>query len=126
MTPFYEGKNHKFHSISAQAETALASLTDADWGDFVVAADVFEGSRATGRPPGAVVVEIDEELFILDTTVFGGKSRFVCARRGHQVLVAHVVGRRRSVGQRELAAARGAHREWRRSNHGRRPDVRQP
>jgi hypothetical protein len=126
MKPFYEGQNHSFYAISAQAETALAGLADGEWDDFLVAADVFEGSRASGRPPGRVVVEVNEDLFVLDATVFGSASRFVCARRGRQVLVAQVVGRRRQVGQREVAAASDALRIWRRANRTRRSDVLHP
>jgi hypothetical protein len=126
MNPFYEGQSHTFHTISAQAESAVASLGRSGFADFLVAADVFEGSRASGRRPGRVVSEIDDEddLFILDTTVFGGVCRCICARRGRRVLIAQVVGRRRKVGQRELEAARAAIREWRRVNRARRPDAR--
>src|SRR5207302_8437263 len=52
MNPFYEGKNHSFQTISPQADTAVAGLDDGEWQDFLVLADVYEGSRASGRPPG--------------------------------------------------------------------------
>jgi hypothetical protein len=126
MHQFYEGQSHTFHTISAQAGAAVASLGRRGFDEFLVAADVFEGSRASGRPSGRVVREVEDEddLFVLDTTVFGGTRRFVCARRGRRVLVAQVVARRREVGRRELEAARAALRDWRRRNRGQRSNAR--
>ena len=45
MNQFYEGKRHSFITISGQAETAVASLSRRGFDDFLVAADVFEGSK---------------------------------------------------------------------------------
>ena len=124
MNPFYEGQYLSFHTISDQARTAINSLGRSDWTDFLVLADVLEGSRATGRPPARVIEEVDSELFVLNGTVFGGAQSFICARRGRKVLVAYVVGRSRWVGKRELGAARDALEAWRRANSSRRPDAR--
>lgn len=126
MSIFYEGNHHHFQTISSHAQSAIAGLDDREWQDFLVAADIFEGSRASGRPPGRVVVDLEDRLFALDTTVFGGKRRFVCARRGRDVLVAIVVSGRRRVGQREITEARAALDEWRGANGPARPDSRDP
>jgi hypothetical protein len=126
MNTFYEGNHHHFQTISSHAQSAISGLDDREWQDFLVAADIFEGSRASGRPPGRVVVDLEDRLFALDTTVFGGKRRFVCARRGRDVLVAVVVSGRRRVGQREINEARAAVDDWRRANGPARPDSRDP
>lgn len=126
MSTFYEGRNHHFQTISSRAESAIAGLDDHEWQDFLVAADIFEGSRASGRPPGRIVTEIEDRLFALDTTVFGGKRRYVCARRGRHVLVAGVVSGRRRIGQREVYEAKAALDKWRRANGPARPDSRDP
>jgi hypothetical protein len=126
MNTFYEGNHHHFRTISSHAQSAISGLDDREWQDFLVAADIFEGSRASGRPPGRVVVDLEDRLFALDTTVFRGKRRYVCARRGRDVLVAFVVSGRRRVGQREINEARAALDEWRRANGPARPDSRDP
>jgi hypothetical protein len=126
MSTFYEGNHHLFQTISSRIESAIAGLDDHEWQDFLVAADIFEGSRASGRPPGRVVVDLEDRLFALDTTVFGGKRRFICSRRGRDVLVAVVVSGRRRIGQREINEARVALEQWRRANGPTRPDSRDP
>jgi hypothetical protein len=126
MSTFYEGRHHRFKTISSHAESTIAGLDDCEWQDLLVAADIFEGSRASGRPPGRVVVDLEDRLFALDTTVFGGKRRYICSRRGRDVLLAVVVSSRRRVGQREINAAKAALEEWRRTNRPARPDSRDP
>jgi hypothetical protein len=126
MSTFYEGKHYHFQTISSHARSTIAGLDDHEWQDFVVAADIFEGSRASGRPPGRVVVNLEDRLFALDTTVFGGRRRYVCSRRGRDVLVAVVVSSRRRIGQREIKDATAAVDEWRRINGPARPDSGKP
>jgi len=123
----YEGNSENFHAISSQAEDALGGFTDNEWNDFLVGVAIVEGSRASGRPPGAVVAPIEDSssgLFVVDLTIFGGPARLVCARRGRKVLVARVVGHGRRVGQKEIGHAEAAVREWRREHGPRRSDAR--
>jgi hypothetical protein len=122
MSTFYEGRHHHFKTIDSHAQSTIAGLDDREWQDFLVAADIFEGSRASGRPSGRVVLDLEDRLFALDTTVFGGKRRYVCSRRGRDVLVAVVVSSRRRIGQREIKQAKAALDEWRRNNRPARPD----
>lgn len=126
MSTFYEGNHHHFQTISSHVKSSIAGLDDHEWQDFLVAADIFEGSRATGRPPGRVVVDLEDGIFALDTTVFGGKRRFICSRRGRNVIVAGVVSGRRRIRQREINEARAALEQWRRANGPARPDSRDP
>lgn len=126
MSTFYEGRHHHFQTISSHAQSSIAGLDDREWQDFLVAADIFEGSRASGRPPGRVIVDLEDRLFALDTTVFGGKRRYICSRRGRDVLVAVVVSSRRRIGQREISEAKAALDQWRRTNGPARPDSRDP
>jgi hypothetical protein len=105
-----------FSAVSSQAEQALAGLDARAWTHFLVAVAIVEGSVASGRPPGRVVVELagsPEELFILDLTPIGSPVRLVCARRGRKILVARVVAGRRRVGQKEIRLAAAAIEEWR-------------
>lgn len=126
MSTFYEGKTHHFQTISRHAESAISGLDDDEWQDFLVAADIFEGSAASGRGRGRVAVDLGDGFFSLDTTVFGGRQRFVCACSGRDVLVAVVVSRRRRIGQREIAEAQAALNAWRRARPPKRPDAREP
>jgi hypothetical protein len=126
MSTFYEGRHHHFQTISSHVESEVAGLDDYEWQDFLVAADIFEGSRASGRPPGRVVIDLEDRLFALDTTVYGGKRRFICSRRGRDVLVAVVVSRSRRIGQREINEAKAALEQWRRASGPARPDGRDP
>jgi len=125
VNQFYEGKRHSFITISGQAETAVASLFATRIRRLPRRPPTSSRARGqSGRPPGCVVAEVGEDLFVLDTTPFGGACRFVCARRGRLILVAQVVGRRRDVGHREIEAARAAFRDWRRREP--RPPCRRP
>lgn len=116
MSTFYEGRHHHYQTISSHAQSTIAGLDDREWHDLLVAADIFEGSRVSGRPPGRVVVDLEGRLFALDTTVFGGKRRYICSRRGRNVLVAVIVSSRRRIGQREINEAKAALAEWRHTN----------
>jgi hypothetical protein len=126
-SPIYEGNTDNFHAISSQAEDALVGFSDDEWNDLLVGVAIFEGSRASGRSPGAVTSPIEESpsgLFVLDLTVFGGPAKLVCARRGREVLIARVVARGRRVGQKEIGHAESAVKEWRREHGPRRADAR--
>jgi hypothetical protein len=123
----YEGNSENFHTISSQAEDAVVGFTDDEWNDFLVGVAILEGSRAIGRPPGAVVAPIEDSpsgLFIVDLTIFGGPAKLVCARRGRKVLIARVVARGRRVGQKEIGHAEETVREWRREHGPKRSDAR--
>lgn len=123
----YEGNTDNFHAVSSQAEEALVGFSDHEWNDFLVGAAIIEGSRGSGRPPGAVVVPIEESpcgLFVVDLTVFGGPAKLVCARRGRKVLIARVLPRGRRLAQKEIGHAEAAIQEWRREHGPRRADAR--
>ena len=123
----YEGTSHSFYAISEEVRAEIVGLSDREWGDFLVGAAVLEGSIESGRPPGIVVVPLEdsvEGLHVLDLTIFGGSRKIIWSRRGHRVLIAHVV-RGRRIGKKEREIAEAAIRKWRRKTPRRRADTRE-
>jgi hypothetical protein len=113
-TPIHEGQTHTYHAASPPVGDALHGFSADEWTNLLVAIAVYEGSRRRKRPPGGVVQDLEDGLFLLDLTRVGGRHRLICWRYGRTVVIAAVVGRRRRIGQAEVRAGQATRSEWRR------------
>jgi hypothetical protein len=105
---------HTYYPAAPPIGDALTGFSADEWTNLLIAVAIDEGSRRHRRRPGRVVQDLEDGLFLLDLTSHGGAHRLIRWRYGRTVVVAAVVGRRRSVGQNEVRAAQAARSEWRR------------